>query len=102
MNLTFEFKFEISLRCRGLYEFGEYSFLGVYRNTAGFTNESFNDKGNGMAAVLIILLLEWFIFVPLAWCVPATTCLVMLLALCTLVIGAKLEGTNLWLLYYNE
>ncbi len=52
---------------RGLYELGQYSFLGVYKGSKGLTFSKFSDKGCGMSAVLIILTLEWFLFMGLAY-----------------------------------
>jgi hypothetical protein len=53
--------------CRGLYELGQYSFQGVYKGSKGLTFSKFSDKGCGMSAVLIILALEWFLFMGLAY-----------------------------------
>lgn len=62
-----EFKYASFTHRSGLYEFGAYSFLGVYRGTTGHTFASFRDEKNGMGVVFAILIVEWFIFVPLAW-----------------------------------
>ncbi|GBF88379.1 ABC transporter A family member protein [Raphidocelis subcapitata] len=52
---------------RGLFEFGEYAFLAVYRNGYGMALRNLNDPGNGMIAVWIILAAEWPVFMGLAW-----------------------------------
>lgn len=57
---------------RGLYEMGEYAFLGTYRNTKGMTFANLGDKGNGMLVVWAILLIEWPIFMILAWYLEQT------------------------------
>jgi hypothetical protein len=52
---------------RALYEFGQYSFLAVYRDSTGLNFSNFSDKGNGMSAVFAILIIEWFVFMGLAY-----------------------------------
>ncbi|KAI8472690.1 MAG: P-loop containing nucleoside triphosphate hydrolase protein [Monoraphidium minutum] len=52
---------------RGLYELGEYSFIGVYRGSAGMTWADLADPRNGMGKVFIILAAEWWGFMALAW-----------------------------------
>lgn len=52
---------------RSLYEFGEYAFLAVYRNSYGMSFTNLHDDGNGMITVWIILLVEWWVFMVLAW-----------------------------------
>ena len=53
--------------CRGLYEFGSYSFIAVYKNSYGMTFADLSDPTNGMVGVYIILLVEWVWFLLLAW-----------------------------------
>ena len=52
---------------RGLFEFGEYAFLAVYRDAYGMTFASLRDAGNGVAAAWGILAAEWWVFMALAW-----------------------------------
>lgn len=52
---------------RALWEFGEYAFLASYRNTRGMTFADLSDSSNGMITVWIILVVEWFVFMGLAW-----------------------------------
>jgi len=52
---------------RGLFEFGEYAFLAVYRDSFGMMFSSLTDPGNGMIVAFIILAAEWFVFMGLAW-----------------------------------
>lgn len=44
---------------RGLYEFGQYSFIGNYMGTSGMQWKNLNDSENGMKEVLIIMGVEW-------------------------------------------
>lgn len=55
------------LLCRGLFEFGEYAFLAVYRDSYGMTFSSLTDKNNGVITTWIILAVEWWVFMVLAW-----------------------------------
>ena len=50
---------------RGLFEFAEYSFLGVYTRASGLTWSKMGDDGNGIDEVMIILFVEWLVF--LVW-----------------------------------
>eukprot|EP01023_Acetabularia_acetabulum_P005392 TRINITY_DN12195_c0_g1_i1.p1 TRINITY_DN12195_c0_g1~~TRINITY_DN12195_c0_g1_i1.p1 ORF type:complete len:655 (+),score=81.99 TRINITY_DN12195_c0_g1_i1:604-2568(+) len=52
---------------RGLYEFSEYSFLGTYKNSNGLEFENLSDDRNGMTRVWIYFIVEWFVFMVLAW-----------------------------------
>lgn len=52
---------------RGLYEFGQYAFKGNYMGTSGMTWSDLNDGENGMAEVLIIIIIEWSLFLSLAY-----------------------------------
>ncbi|KIZ06631.1 hypothetical protein MNEG_1315 [Monoraphidium neglectum] len=52
---------------RGLFELGEYSFLAVYRDSYGMKFSNLSDPKNGLVAVYIILALEWWVFMGLAW-----------------------------------
>eukprot|EP00798_Chlamydomonas_sp_ICE-L_P006110 gene6110-2714_t len=52
---------------RGLYEMAAYAFLGTYRGTTGMQFSNLRDSGNGMLAVWGIFIVEWFLFMLLAW-----------------------------------
>jgi hypothetical protein len=52
---------------RGLYELGQYAFLGTYKDSPGMNWSNFRDKDNGMTAVFVILIVEWFVFMGLAF-----------------------------------
>ena len=52
---------------RGLFEFGEYAFLAVYRDSYGMAFANLGDANNGMAVVWGILAAEWFVFMAAAW-----------------------------------
>uniref|UniRef100_A0A1D1XY01 ABC transporter A family member 7 n=1 Tax=Anthurium amnicola TaxID=1678845 RepID=A0A1D1XY01_9ARAE len=52
---------------RGLYEFGQYSFLGGYMGTSGMRWGDLNDGTNGMREVLIIIFVEWLVLLPVAY-----------------------------------
>ena len=56
-----------SLHPRGLFEFGEYAFIAVYRNAFGMSFRNLRDPGNGIIAVWAILAGEWGVFMLLAW-----------------------------------
>lgn len=47
---------------RGLWEFAEYSFKGVYTGTKGMQWSNLNDADNGMKTVMIILFVETIVF----------------------------------------
>ena len=53
--------------CRGLFEFGAYSFRGAYSNTFGMRFSDLSDEKNGMVTVWIIMAVEWAVFMVLAW-----------------------------------
>jgi hypothetical protein len=46
---------------------GQYAFLANYRNSFGMTVADLRDPGNGMVGAWIILVVEWFVFMLLAW-----------------------------------
>lgn len=50
---------------RGLWEFAQYSFQAVYTGTKGMQWSNLNDEKNGMSDVLIILFVEWIVFMAL-------------------------------------
>ncbi|MBA0805764.1 hypothetical protein Gohar_005255, partial [Gossypium harknessii] len=52
---------------RGLYEFGEYSFQGNYMGTHGMRWGDLSDSSNGMSEVMIIILVEWFVVLFVAY-----------------------------------
>ncbi|KAL4195540.1 hypothetical protein AMTRI_Chr05g65180 [Amborella trichopoda] len=52
---------------RGLYELAQYSFAANYMGADGMQWKDFNDDGNGMLSVLIIMLIEWIVLLPLAY-----------------------------------
>ncbi|XP_078428108.1 ABC transporter A family member 7-like [Wolffia australiana] len=52
---------------RGLYEFGQYAFIGSYLNISGMKWSSLNDDSNGMREVLIIMFVEWAVLLPIAY-----------------------------------
>uniref|UniRef100_A0A803N329 ABC transporter domain-containing protein n=1 Tax=Chenopodium quinoa TaxID=63459 RepID=A0A803N329_CHEQI len=52
---------------RGLYELGQYSFLGDYMGTHGMRWENLGDSMNGMKEVMIIMFIEWLVVLPIAF-----------------------------------
>jgi hypothetical protein len=52
---------------RGLFELGEYAFLGVYRGGSGMTWATLSEPRNGMREAWVILAAEWAVFMLLAW-----------------------------------
>lgn len=52
---------------RGLYEFAQYSFAGNSMGTDGMRWNDLSDGKNGMREVMIIIALEWFIVVGVAY-----------------------------------
>lgn len=52
---------------RGLYEFGQYSFNGNYMGTDGMRWGDLSDRDNGMKEVWIIMVVEWFVVLFLAY-----------------------------------
>jgi hypothetical protein len=56
--------------CRGFWELGQYGFASRYRGGGTNMGMEFKDlfrDGNGMGVVLIIFLVEWPVFMLLAW-----------------------------------
>ncbi|KAH9623722.1 hypothetical protein KSS87_006304 [Heliosperma pusillum] len=52
---------------RGLYELGQYSYIGALMNTDGMRWKNLSDSENGMKEVLIIMFLEWLLLLPVAF-----------------------------------
>ncbi|BBN17972.1 protein MpABC85 [Marchantia polymorpha subsp. ruderalis] len=52
---------------RGLYEFGQYAFVGNFQKTDGMKWGNLSDKDNGLRTVLIIQAVEWLVALFLAW-----------------------------------
>ncbi|THU59095.1 hypothetical protein C4D60_Mb03t21380 [Musa balbisiana] len=52
---------------RGLYELSQYSFKGDQMGTSGMQWRDLNDRQNGMKDVLIIMFIEWLVFLPVAY-----------------------------------
>ncbi|XP_050379018.1 ABC transporter A family member 7-like isoform X3 [Argentina anserina] len=52
---------------RGLYEFAQYSFIGNYMGTDGMRWRDLSDKQNGMKEVWIIMAVEWFVVLFIAY-----------------------------------
>ncbi|KAH8974880.1 hypothetical protein BDL97_01G124900 [Sphagnum fallax] len=52
---------------RGLYEFSQYSLRGVSTNTKGMEWQNLNDPLNGMKTVLGIMVVEWLVFLIIAY-----------------------------------
>ena len=52
---------------RGLYELAQYSFKGDQMGTSGMQWRDLNDRQNGMKDVLIIMFVEWLVFLPVAY-----------------------------------
>ncbi|GIL46004.1 hypothetical protein Vafri_3096 [Volvox africanus] len=52
---------------RGLFEFSAYSQRAIFGNGRGLGWSGLRDEGNGMISVWIILLVEWPVFMTLAW-----------------------------------
>uniref|UniRef100_A0A803M7W3 ABC transporter domain-containing protein n=1 Tax=Chenopodium quinoa TaxID=63459 RepID=A0A803M7W3_CHEQI len=52
---------------RGLYELGQYSFLGDYMGTHGMRWGNLGDSMNGMKEVMIIMFIEWLVVLPIAF-----------------------------------
>ena len=53
--------------CRGLWELGQYSIRATYANTDGMTFSDINKDGTGMGTIWLIFLVEWAVFLALAW-----------------------------------
>jgi ABC-type transport system involved in multi-copper enzyme maturation permease subunit len=52
---------------RGLYEMSGYAFYASYQGTGGLTFADFSDDANGMPEILIIMTVEFLVFMALAW-----------------------------------
>ncbi|XP_047316812.1 ABC transporter A family member 7-like [Impatiens glandulifera] len=52
---------------RGLYEFSQYAFTGNFMGTKGMGWKDLNDSNNGMKDVLIIMFVEWFVTLFVAY-----------------------------------
>ncbi|CAL9173891.1 unnamed protein product [Musa hybrid cultivar] len=52
---------------RGLYELSQYSFKGYQMGTSGMQWGDLNDRQNGMKDVLIIMFVEWLVFLLVAF-----------------------------------
>ncbi|KDD75805.1 hypothetical protein H632_c492p1, partial [Helicosporidium sp. ATCC 50920] len=52
---------------RGLFEISAYAYRADYTGRGGLTWASLSDPGCGMTAVLVILAVEWVVFLVLAW-----------------------------------
>ena len=53
--------------CRGLWELGQYSIRATFTNTVGMTFADINRDGTGMGSVWLIFVIEWAVFLGLAW-----------------------------------
>ncbi|KAF7850561.1 hypothetical protein BT93_L5312 [Corymbia citriodora subsp. variegata] len=58
---------------RGLYEFAQYSLTGNYIGTHGMRWSDLSDSKNGMKEVLIIMVVEWLVVLPVAYCIDQVT-----------------------------
>jgi hypothetical protein len=52
---------------RGLYEMSGYAFYANYQGSVGLTFGKFSDDANGMPEILAIMIVEFFVFMALAW-----------------------------------
>lgn len=52
---------------RGLFEMSQYAFRGQYRGEGGLTWADLSDDNNGMGRVMGIFVLEFVVFMALAW-----------------------------------
>jgi len=52
---------------RGFYEFSQYAFKGNYLGTDGMRWKDLSDGKNGMKEVLIIMLVQWLVFLFLGY-----------------------------------
>lgn len=52
---------------RGLYEFGQYAFRGNYMGVDGMKWIDLSDSSNGLTEVMIIIFVEWFVVLLLAY-----------------------------------
>lgn len=52
---------------RGIYELSQYGFVGAYSGEIGLTWSKFGDDNNHMQYILIVLLVEWPLFLLIAW-----------------------------------
>ena len=53
--------------CRGLWELGQYSIRATYANIDGMTFSDINRDGTGMGTIWLIFVVEWAVFLGLAW-----------------------------------
>ena len=53
--------------CRGLWELGQYSFRATYQDSVGMTFADINRDGTGMGIIWVIFIVEWAVFLVLAW-----------------------------------
>ncbi|KAM3246934.1 ABC transporter A family member 7 isoform X2 [Capsicum annuum] len=58
---------------RGFYEFAQYAFKGNYLGTDGMRWKDLTGERNGMKEVLIIMLVQWFVLLSLAYYVDQIT-----------------------------
>lgn len=58
---------------RGLYEFSQYSFTGNYMGTKGMRWNDLSDSSNGLAEVLIIMIVEWLLVLLVAYYIDQVT-----------------------------
>ncbi|XP_015070141.1 ABC transporter A family member 7-like [Solanum pennellii] len=58
---------------RGLYEFSYYAFVGNYMGTDGMRWKDLGDGKNGMKEVLIIMIVQWLVFLVLAYYIDQIT-----------------------------
>lgn len=52
---------------RGIYEFGQYAFVGNYMGISGMSWKNLNDRRNGMKESIIIMVVEWCVILSLAY-----------------------------------
>ena len=52
---------------RGLYEISQYAFRASYQNTEGMSFAKLSDPNCGVTAVMVIFVVEWLVFMALAW-----------------------------------
>jgi hypothetical protein len=53
--------------CRGIWELAEFGATAAQQNFHGMRFKDINRFGNGMGTVWIIFVVEWFVFMGLAW-----------------------------------
>jgi hypothetical protein len=81
--------------CRGLYELGSYSYLGLERQDMGMTPDSLFESGNGMRAAWGMLVGEWAVMLVLAWYLEQV-CGALLSAAQGCTRNATCESVELW------